>query len=324
MNDIEAVIVTWNSAATIERCLASCAGLAVTVVDNASIDDTVSRVRRHPHVYLIENAVNRGFAAAVNQAVAASGSDFVLLLNPDAELLGSVEPLLEACSENGVAMSAGRLVGLAGATQTGFTVRRLPAPMTLAFEAAGINRLWPSNPVNRRYRCLDADLNAEADVEQPAGAFLFFPRRLWRDLGGFDESFSPVWFEDVDFCKRALERGRIRFVPLVSARHQGAASIARLDWSSRQLFWYGSLLRYASKHFRPSQFRGVCGAVVLGSVIRSISSIFHRRRLRDIQVYAGIAGQAVRCMLSGRMRNEDSVEGYRQGSEVRTITNVSE
>ncbi len=126
------------------------------------------------------------------------------------------------------------------------------------------------------------------------------------------------------FLKWALERGRIRFVPPVSARNQDAASIARLDWSSCQLFWYGSLLRYASKHFRPSQFRGVCGAVALGSVIRSISSIFHRRRLRDIQVYAGIAGQAVRCMLSGRMRNQDSMEGYRQGSEVRTITNVSE
>ncbi len=323
MNNIEAIVVTWNSAAVIERCLDSCAGIPVTVVDNASTDDTVERVRRHAHVYLIENSANRGFAAAVNQALAASGSDFVLLLNPDVELLDPLDPLLEACSESGIVMAAGRLIGRDGSAQTGFNVRRLPTPLALAFEAAGINRLFPANSVNRRYRCLDLDLNAEADVQQPAGAFLFFPRRLWRDLDGFDEAFFPIWFEDVDFCKRALQRGRIRFVPLVRARHEGGASIAGLDWSSRQRFWYGSLLRYASKHFRPSQFRGVCGAVVLGSVIRSVLSIFHRRTFQVIQVYAGIAGQAIRCILLGRMREADSVEGYQQGSRVRTITNVT-
>jgi N-acetylglucosaminyl-diphospho-decaprenol L-rhamnosyltransferase len=320
MNSIGVVIVTWNSGATIDRCLESCAGHSITVVDNASTDDTVERVRRHAEVYLIANSGNRGFAAAANQGIVRTPDDTVLLLNPDVELLDSVEPLAEACAGPDVAIAAGRLVDSKGATQTGFTVRRLPKPLTLAFEALGINRLFPSNRVNRRYRCLDLDIDVAADVEQPAGAFLMFRRELWREIGGFDEQFSPVWFEDVDFCKRALERGRIRYLPSVTGRHQGAASIARLDWASREVYWYVSLLRYASKHFTPSKFRGVCGAVVLGAAIRSLIGIFVKRTLKVVTVFVRTAALSVRCMVLGRMRNATRAEEDRQGSRIRTIT----
>jgi N-acetylglucosaminyl-diphospho-decaprenol L-rhamnosyltransferase len=320
MNSIGVVIVTWNSGATIDRCLESCVGHAITVVDNASTDDTALRVRRHADVYLIANPENRGFAAAANQGIARTPDDLVLLLNPDVELLNGVEPLAEACASPGVAIAAGRLVDSDGATQRGFTVRRLPTALALGFEALGINRLFPSNRVNRRYRCLDLDLNAEADVEQPAGAFLMFRRELWREIGGFDEQFFPVWFEDVDFAYRALERGKVRYLPSVAAKHQGAASIASLEWGSREMYWYVSLLRYASKHFTPSKFRGVCGAVVLGSVVRSLIGSFERRTLKVIAVYARTASLSLRCMVLGRMPNATPVAAVQQGSRVRTIT----
>src|SRR5690242_4386204 len=125
MGMIEAVIVTWNSGEAIDRCIESCNGLAITVVDNASSDDTVERVRRHRDVYLIANRENRGFAAAANQGIARASAKYILLLNPDVELLGSVEPLVSACEAGGAVMAAGRLVDRNGATQTGFTIRRL-------------------------------------------------------------------------------------------------------------------------------------------------------------------------------------------------------
>jgi N-acetylglucosaminyl-diphospho-decaprenol L-rhamnosyltransferase len=320
MTSIGVVIVTWNSGATIDRCLESCAGHSITVVDNASTDDTVDRVRRHADVYLIANAENRGFAAAANQGIARTPDDTVLLLNPDVELLDKVEPLAEACTGSGIVIAAGRLVDSSGATQKGFTVRRLPTPLALTFEVLGLNRIFPSNHVNHRYRCLDLDLDAEADVEQPAGAFLMFRREFWREIGGFDERFFPVWFEDVDFSKRALERGRIRYLPSVAAKHKGAASIASLEWASREVYWYVSLLRYASKHFTPSKFRGVCGAVVLGSAVRSFTGIFERRTLKVIAVYARTASLSLRCMVFGRMPNATPVAAVQQGSRVRTIT----
>ena len=52
-----------------------------------------------------------------------------------------------------------------------------------------MNRMWPSNPVNRRYRYLDRDLDQPGPVEQPAGAFLMIRRDVWERLGGIDEAF---------------------------------------------------------------------------------------------------------------------------------------
>ena len=50
-----------------------------------------------------------------------------------------------------------------------------------------------------------------------------FRRELWQRLGGFDTQFYPLWFEDVDFCKRTRDLGlKIRYVPQVIALHQGA------------------------------------------------------------------------------------------------------
>jgi GT2 family glycosyltransferase len=61
-------------------------------------------------------------------------------------------------------------------------------------------------------------MNLEGLVEQPAGAFLMTRRDVWDQLGGFDQDFHPVWFEDVDFCRRAAEAGyRIQYVPRVRA-----------------------------------------------------------------------------------------------------------
>jgi GT2 family glycosyltransferase len=320
MTSITAVIVTWNSGSTIDRCLDSCVGLDVTVVDNASIDDTVERVRRRKDVYLIANSTNRGFAAAANQGIARSSGEYILLLNPDVELLERVTPLVDACNEIGVCMASGCLVDGSGVPQTGFIMRRLPTPATLSFETLGLNRLFPANPVNRRYRCLDLDPESQADVEQPPGALLLFRRQTWGEVGGFDENFSPIWFEDVDFCKRVLERGAIRYVPNVRARHQGGASLMRLDWSSRETIWYGSLLRYASKHYSGLAFRAVCGAVVLGCCIRSFTGIFSRRSLTPLCTYAKIAAKSVNYIVTGRMQKPASTGVFEQANTARTIT----
>ncbi len=148
-----------------------------------------------------------------------------------------------------------------------------------------MNRLIPANPLNRSYRCLDLDLSQPTEAEQPPGAFLMFRREVWQRLGGFDTQFYPLWFEDVDFCKRASDLGlKIQYVPRVTAMHQGGHSIAGLDWECREVYWYVSLLKYASKHFRPRGFRWVSAAVVLGSLFRTAIGVMTRRSFRPITV----------------------------------------
>jgi GT2 family glycosyltransferase len=267
------VIVSYNSA----RYLGSCLEAALThcdrvvVVDNASQDDSQEIARAFPNVRLIANAENRGFAAAVNQGVRALDTDLILLLNPDAILQTSIDALITTCSEPGVVAAGGRLIDAAGDPQTGFCLRRFPTPTTLAFEALGFNRIWPSNPVNRRYRCLDLDLLRPQAVEQPAGAFLMIRREAWERLGGFDESFWPAWFEEVDFLKRAHStRGAIRYTPEAAAIHYGAHSFASVAKADTRVYWYHNLIRFAAKHFQPLAFRVVSAAVMAGVSARAV------------------------------------------------------
>ena len=296
------VIVTYNSAGFVERCIASCGQLPIVVVDNASRDSTCELVRKHPCVTLIANPANYGFARAVNQGVKALDAELVLLLNPDTELKTPIADLEAACVEPGTAIAAGQLADESGQPQRGFTLRRLPDAATLVFEVLGINRLLPANSLNRSYRCLDLDPSRPTQAEQPPGAFLMFRREVWQRLGGFDTRFYPLWFEDVDFCKRARDLGlKIQYVPQVVALHQGGHSIASLNWACREVYWYVSLLKYASKHFRPRAFRWVSAAVVLGSLCRTALGVMTQRSFRPIKVYGRIGRLAGRSLISGRV-----------------------
>jgi GT2 family glycosyltransferase len=296
------VIVTFNSENQILECLDAALARSsdVVVVDNASADATCERVRARPRARLLANSLNRGFAAAANLGIAALDCECVLLLNPDAVLLTGVEDLADACLRPGAAAAGGKLLDDTGRPQRGFLLRRLPTPWTLAFEALGLNRLLPRNPVNRRYRCLDLDPDQPTSAEQPAGAFLMIRRDAWREIGGFDERFHPLWYEDVDFCKRLLDRGyRLEYCPSAVARHSGGHSICTIPWDLRQVYWYANLLRYVAKHFSRLAVRGVSAAVLVGSIARVMAGICAQRNLKPALIYGKVVRFAFRCLVSG-------------------------
>ena len=301
MSDIGIIIVTYNSAEEIGPCLdaAIATGAEIVVVDNASHDDTVAEIRRR-NVRLIANSENRGFAGAVNQGFVVLNTTYVLLLNPDSVVIRGLEALRDACDLPGSAGAGGRLMGADGQPQAGFMARQLPTPATLILEALLLNRIWPSNPVNRRYRLFGAEYSKRFAVEQPAGAFLMVRRNVWQELGGFDEGFFPVWFEDVDFCRRIQQRGfTLYYVPEAVAKHTGGHSIPHLGVEMRRVYWYRSLLRYSAKHFRPGAFRAVCVAVCLGSIIRGIAGAAMHRSFGPISTYGMVLRQAWKVMVFG-------------------------
>jgi N-acetylglucosaminyl-diphospho-decaprenol L-rhamnosyltransferase len=298
MPDIGIVIITYNSGKHIDECLdaAMRTGAEIVVVDNASTDP----IRVPSGVKLIANSTNRGFAAAANQGFASLSTPYVLLLNPDAVIQTSLDPLREACDLPGAAAAGGKLVDSTGSPQIGFMVRRLPTPASLIAECLFLNRVWPRNPINRRYRALDLDPDAPARVEQPAGAFLMIRRAVWEELGGFDECYAPLWFEDVDFCRRLADREyNVHYTPLAVAKHTGAHSIQWMPLEIRWHYWYCSFLRYSAKHFPPLSFRTVCLAAVTGSVLRGIAESALRRSLRPLAAGVKIARLAGRALVFG-------------------------
>ncbi len=301
MSQIGIVIVTWFSEEEIGACLDAAlrTGADVVVVDNASGDGTVAEVARRG-VRLIANASNRGFAGAVNQGIAVLNCPYILLLNPDAAPESGLEALREACDLPRAAGAGGRLVGADGVSQTGFMVRALPTPAALSLEVLLLNRLWPGNPVNRRYRALGADYSKRMQVEQPAGAFLMIRRAIWEELGGFDESFFPLWFEDVDFCRRAMDRGYVLYYePRAVAKHTGAHAVRKIGVEMRQVYWYRSLLRYSAKHFRPAAFRAVCASALAGSILRAMVESAREWSLKPMAAYGRVARLAGRRLMPG-------------------------
>jgi GT2 family glycosyltransferase len=276
MSRVAIVVVTYQSSTFVGACLDSILPIPdaeIIVVDNASADSTRVRVEEKD-VRLIVNSENRGFAAAVNQGVKATSAPLILLLNPDARLETGLEPLIARFDDPQTGAAGGLLLGEDGEPQTGFMVRNLPTAAALSFEALGINRIWPGNPVNWHYRCLQKHPMICALADQPAGAFLMFRREAWLRVGGFDENFWPVWFEDVDFCARLKRAGyRIWYEPAARAMHAGGHSVREIPFGEKEKYWYGSLLRYAAKSFHPIAFAGVCLAVMVGAAARALRAL---------------------------------------------------
>ena len=302
MPEVGIVIVTYQSEAVIADCLraAVCTGAEVVVIDNASRDATV-QVARGLGARVVANAENRGFAGAVNQGVQLLKTPYVLLLNPDAVLQTGIEPLTARLRQPGVGAAGGLLLGRDGRSQRGFSVRRFPTPAALIFEILLVNRAWPSNPVNWQYRCSNVSLEAARPVDQPAGAFLMFSRQAWQQIGAFDEGFYPVWFEDVDFCRRLRCAGfSIWLEPAARAVHDGGHAVQSLSFEQSRVYWYGGLVRYAARHFRPLSYRLVCAALVLGSLIRFVGELLQHRTFSTSAVYGRVAGMAARSFRNSR------------------------
>jgi len=306
MTRVAIVVVTYNSVSEIGCCLDAIASAAnespdlqIVVVDNASSDGTRQKVLDRG-IPLIANSGNAGFAAAVNQGVRATTAPLVLLLNPDAILEAGLTALVAEFNDPRVAAAGGLLIGANGLPQRGFMTRSLPTPVALIFEVLGINSVWKKNPVNWHYRCLGLDPVTPGFVEQPAGAFFMFSRGIWEKVGGFDERFWPIWFEDVDFCQKIKQAGYlVRFNPAAVARHTGAHSAGTLPLEIRERYWYGSLLEYAARHFRPTVFRSVCAAAIVGSVLRAVRG-YPRIGFKAVAVCITVCRLAAGRMVSPR------------------------
>jgi N-acetylglucosaminyl-diphospho-decaprenol L-rhamnosyltransferase len=268
-----AIVVTHNSEAHVADCLTALrrAGLAVLVVDNASTDETARLVAtRFPAVVQVVNRTNAGFAAAVNQALAAVDHGIVLLVNPDCVLPASTAralvTLLEQRPEIGVA--GPRLVGADGHTAiSAHPFESLASVLASRFGGSllpeGLRRLLSGK---RRRHAYDACRHPgpPTTVDWVSGACMAVRTELLRELGGLDQGYF-MYYEDEELCLRAWQRGaRVCYVPAVEAIHVGGASSSDPSWIWPHL--YRSMLRFFARH-RPHSYPAVRAAVLLRALL---------------------------------------------------------
>jgi hypothetical protein len=252
---LDVVSVSYRSAPLIGRTVAVARGFAgpeagLIVIANSPGDGTAATVRSvAPEATVIENRTNRGYAAAVNQGVAASQADVVLLLNPDVErITGGLDDILAAFADPRIAAVVPRLVDGAGAVVP--SCIRTPRPFDMLSEDVALAERFPGWQRARAYRMLDWDHADARPVDAATGACLFLRRSALADVGPFDERFF-VYYEETDWLIRAGRRGwRTLFVPSVEATHASAGSSPEADVRS-SLLLLESQHRYARKHFGP-------------------------------------------------------------------------
>jgi N-acetylglucosaminyl-diphospho-decaprenol L-rhamnosyltransferase len=253
---ISVVIVNWNSGPYLEKCVASlinnAPGSEVIVVDNDSSDTSLAFAGGGDlPIKILRNNRNLGFAAAGNIGWRESRGDLVLFLNPDSECLPrAIDSLADVLlKDRGVWAVGGRLVDSSGRHQSGFNVRSFPTVGSVAAQMLFLDEIWPANPWTSRYRMFGLDTNTPTDVDQPAAACLMLTRKALEACHGFDETFFPAWYEDVDLCKRIHEAGgRIRFQPAAGFVHAGGSSIDALGTELFLKYFHANMIRYFLKH----------------------------------------------------------------------------
>jgi GT2 family glycosyltransferase len=224
---VSIVIVTYNSAEYLGRCLAAIGddGAEIVVVDNASLDGGTELVRRDfPHVNVIEQRRNTGFGAAANLGAAAASNRWILLLNPDAwPMEDAVDRLVEFAERRPRLGAAGPVLLHPEGGQQRSILKPPLSPAALAAWAAfpsaisGVYGVW--RRVTARFRRIRV-----GDAEFLQGAALLVRAEAFAQVGGFDESFF-MFGEDADLCARLRDAGwTVALCPAARFIHVGSGS----------------------------------------------------------------------------------------------------
>ncbi|MHB8911594.1 MAG: glycosyltransferase family 2 protein [Lysobacter sp.] len=249
---IAAIVVSYQSEATIDDCLArlraSDGVAAIRVVDNASSDATLEIVQRHaladPRVRFIANPDNPGFATGCNQGVgdladAAVPPTWLAFVNPDCLLEPDALVRLRALATPlGEALLGADLVDEAG--------RRDPAARRRDPDFAAMLTGLAGGWLKRGSRAGSMAVAVDDALElQPvtviSGALMLVSRALFERIGGFDQGYR-LHAEDLDLCRRARAAGaRIAVANRVPVVHlRGVSSRARplfVEWHKHRGLW---------------------------------------------------------------------------------------
>ncbi|MEA2016410.1 MAG: glycosyltransferase family 2 protein [Actinomycetota bacterium] len=273
------IIVTYNSRDFIENCLLSIVkqsykGWFLVIVDNASGDDTAGIIRefRNTHSEInpgnfkfVKLKKNIGFAGAVNYAVfnfmAEKKKDmekcfkYLVLLNPDIYLPGgSMKKMISFLDREDKKEAIPPGIGVAGGLILDYrrdTIQHMGGKVSDNFITSHISS-------GRSYSSFKRDLkhaggrignfnlvNGVLEVDYATGAFFITEINLFKALGGFDSGYRPVYFEELDYCRRVKKTGRKIVINLNSvARHFEGASVKKFSRNFYK-FYHKNRLRCA-------------------------------------------------------------------------------
>src|SRR5271165_5434012 len=230
--ELTVVVVTWNTRDLTLRCLQILFDntpdlrIRVIVADNGSEDGSVDVIaQRFPHVDLIRNEGDFGFARANNEAVKLVESEWVLLLNPDTEVHPNAINNLLAFSKRHpeAGITGGRTVFPDGSLNIGSAWNKI-TPWSLFCSFTGLSLLFKQSAFFNPEAIGGWKRDTVRHVDVVQGSFFMIPTALWSRLGGFDRRYF-MYGEEADLCLRAAALGyRPMITPDAQIMHLGGAS----------------------------------------------------------------------------------------------------
>jgi GT2 family glycosyltransferase len=190
---------------------------------------------------------NPGFGAGVNRAAKASSGKYLLLLNPDCVVEGSIGRLVAYLDHHADVGAVGPFIKESdGSVQA--SARCFPNVTTwFAGRSSWLTRAFPNNPWTRRNLIFQGDATEPILVDWVSGACMMIRREAFLSVGGFDERFFLYW-EDADFCFRLKRAGwSTVYNPEVAVTHLTGRSSVTAQTPSLIAF-HRSAYRYFRKN----------------------------------------------------------------------------
>ncbi len=226
---VSIIITAYNHIDYTAYCLASIhrhspeASCELIVVDDASSDATERLLGAIPGLRYFRNAENLGFLRTANHGAAQARGRYLLFLNNDTQVLpGWLDRLLEVFATRPDAGIVGaKLIYPSGHLQEAGAALRRDGTVDLI----GLN----DDPAKPQYNIL-------REVDHCSKVCLLIETAFFRELGGFDETYAPAYFEDCDLSLRARKRGRkIIYQPAAEVIHHLSVATNQSDRKLRQI-----------------------------------------------------------------------------------------
>lgn len=261
--EVSIIIVNYNGLKNIISCLGALeSGLAglkaeVFIVDNASSDSSLSAIKswlntnssKTDNCYiLLENRHNLGYAKANNQAIHQSKGEFVLLLNPDAEVAADAISLsIQFMRQNTRTGILGPRILLHNGKLDAPCRRSFKTPSIYLYKFLGLSKLFPRSHRFGKYYLSYLDENLTTEVDAVIGAFLLIRRSVINQIGLLDERYF-IYCEDEDWCFQAKQKGwQVYYYPQAVVHHQKGASTRqrkiRMSWE-----WHKAVFKFHRKN----------------------------------------------------------------------------
>lgn len=249
---VSVLVLSWNAQAEVLACVRSIQqallGIEheIIVIENASADGSAAALEVIPGIQLIKNSTNLGYAGGNNQAYALAKGDLIWLLNQDTIVnAGAATSMIHWLQHHpDYAGATVKLLNPDGSTQY-YMHRRLPRWYMIPLALLHKRLSWFRPRSVQRYLYLDQAFTEDFDIEQAAGTCILLRRSTIQQLGYlFDEQRFPLYYNDVDLCRRIHDRGlKIRCICSQSIMHLKGTSVRKLP-KLRNLAIYLQALRY--------------------------------------------------------------------------------